>query len=107
MLLPGELPYAPPRKSFRERLRNAFSRRNADRFVLGLHEGIGSILGGVGGLATFVIVYILAIDSAGWVVGIALGWVVAGLATAAVFLVLRYLWPFALLFAIYLANHWH
>ena len=43
----------------------------------GWHSIIGIILGSLSALITFIVIMIAACDSAGWVVGIALGWIPA------------------------------
>lgn len=61
---------------------------------------IGMVLGGLTALGTFVVVMILACKEAGWVVGIALGWIPAGLAAAIMFAIVRFLWPVGVLGAV-------
>lgn len=53
---------------------------------------VGKAFGGIAWLITFIGVYIAAVDSVGWVIGIALGWIPAGLAAVLAYLVFRYLW---------------
>lgn len=52
----------------------------------------GSILGLLGGAITFIAIYVAAVGSVGWVIGIALGWIPAYLGAVAAFIFLRYLW---------------
>jgi hypothetical protein len=53
---------------------------------------IGIVFGGLAWLVTFVAVYIAAVASVGWVIGIALGWFPALLAAILAFVIFRYLW---------------
>jgi hypothetical protein len=57
----------------------------------------GPVIGGLAAAMTFVIVWIAAIGSVGWVFGIALGWVPAWLAAAVAYAFFRVLWPLPLL----------
>ncbi len=57
---------------------------------------IGLFVGPIAAVLAFVGVYIAAVNSIGWVIGIALGWIPAGLAAVLAYFVFRYLW-FALL----------
>lgn len=57
----------------------------------------GSILGFLGGAVTFMAIYVAAVGSVGWVIGIALGWFPAYLGALACFVFLRYLWLPAIL----------
>lgn len=50
---------------------------------------VGTAIGGIAMAVTFIAVYIAAVDSVGWVIGIALGWIPAGLASALAYLVFR------------------
>lgn len=52
----------------------------------------GSTLGFLGGAIAFITIYIAAVGSVGWVIGIALGWIPAYLGAVAAFIFLRYLW---------------
>lgn len=66
----------------------------------GLERGmamVGTAFGGIAMVVTFIAVYIAAVGSVGWVIGIALGWIPAGLASALAYLVFRYLWWLMLL----------
>lgn len=58
---------------------------------------VGTAIGGIAMVVTFIAVYIAAVGSVGWVIGIALGWIPAGLASALAYLVFRYLWWLMLL----------
>ena len=58
----------------------------------GFIAAVGIIVGGLAGLITFIGVYIAAVGSVGWVIGIALGWIPACLAAGLAFLIGRYLW---------------
>jgi len=53
---------------------------------------IGMAIGGLAAVITFICVYIAAVGSVGWVFGIALGWIPAGLAGWIAFFLGRYLW---------------
>jgi hypothetical protein len=57
----------------------------------------GMVIGGIASVITFIAVYIAAVGSVGWVIGIALGWIPAGLASALAYVVFRYLWWLMLL----------
>ena len=60
----------------------------------------GSVMGFLGGAIAFIAIWIAAVGSVGWVIGIALGWIPAYLGAFASFFLLRYLWlPAALLIA--------
>ena len=65
--------------------------------MLKWEESVGLWLGALAAVAAFGGVYIAAVGSAGWVVGIALGWIPAVLAAVASFLLFRYLWWLVLL----------
>jgi hypothetical protein len=52
----------------------------------------GDVIGSIGGLIAFVWICFAAINSVGWVVGIALGWIPAGLGALACYLLVRILW---------------
>jgi hypothetical protein len=79
-------------------------RATPDSIFRGLFAVIGGLVGGLGGIVTFLVVYLAAIDSVGWVIGIALGWIPAFLAAAVVYFVGRYLW-WALPFLIGYVRH--
>lgn len=55
-------------------------------------ESIGGLAGLFGGAVAFIAVYVAAIGAAGWVIGIALGWIPALLAAFLIGLLCRYLW---------------
>jgi hypothetical protein len=59
---------------------------------LGWFGVTGTIVGYLAAVVTFIAVYIAAVASVGWVIGIALGWIPATLAFGVAFLVGRYLW---------------
>lgn len=63
----------------------------------GWYGATGNVIGGLGGLVAFIAIYIAAVASVGWVVGLALGWVAASLGCIVAFLLLRFLWLPALL----------
>jgi hypothetical protein len=63
----------------------------------------GFIVGGLAALIAFVAVYIAAVGSVGWVIGIALGWIPAGLAAGLAFVLGRYLWWLAALLILLVA----
>ena len=58
----------------------------------GLWNAVGTFAGTVGALLVFLAVYAAAIGYSGWVVGIALGWIPAILASLAAGILVRYLW---------------
>ena len=60
----------------------------------------GPLFGGLAAAITFLAVYIAAIGSIGWVFGIALGWIPAGLASVLAYAVFRYLWWLFLVLAL-------
>jgi hypothetical protein len=66
------------------------------------YEGFGTFLGALGAIAAFLGVYAAAVASVGWVIGLALGWVAAGIAASITFAVVKYLWPLALLAALWI-----
>ncbi len=66
------------------------------------YDAFGNILGALAAIAAFIGVYGLAIASAGWVIGIALGWVAAWLAATIAFAAAKYLWPLGLIAALWL-----
>jgi hypothetical protein len=53
----------------------------------------GYFIGWLAAIITFIAVYIAAIRSVGWVIGIALGWIPAGIAAAIVGWLVGALWP--------------
>ena len=67
---------------------------------------IGTISGGIAALITFIGVMIAACNEAGWVIGIALGWIPAALAAAVAFVLVRFLWPAGVLGAIWLYDEY-
>jgi hypothetical protein len=77
----------------------------SDSLFDGFSETTGVVLGVIAGLAAFVGVFAAAVGSAGWVVGIALGWIPAGLAAALAFFTFRYLWWLALILGLGLAGY--
>jgi hypothetical protein len=83
--------------SHRYRRQRRFNLRNEDAFFEEIYKGIGSLLGATGALIAFFSVYMAAINSNGWVIGIALGWLTAWLVAAVTFAALRYLWPLLVL----------
>jgi hypothetical protein len=85
-------------------LKACWSRTNSDEIATRIYLGIGTLIGALTGIATFLAVYTLAIDSVGWAAGIALGWIPAVIAAAVVAVLLRYLWP-AVLFLLVAAIH--
>jgi hypothetical protein len=87
-----------------QRFKAALHRINPDEVVRGIFRVIGGLVGGLGGLVAFVAVYLAAIESAGWVVGIALGWIPAFLVAAIVYFLGRYLW-WTLPFLIHYVRH--
>ena len=58
----------------------------------GWYSTVGIVIGGLAGAIAYISVCIAAVRSVGWVVGIALGWIPAGLAAALAFFLGRYLW---------------
>jgi hypothetical protein len=70
-----------------------------------LLSGVGAFLGAIGALIVYFGVWIAAADSAGWVIGIALGWIPAAIAAGIVWVLLRYGWWLLLLIGIYIYNH--
>lgn len=52
----------------------------------------GDVIAGIGAVICFISIYIAAVSSVGWVVGIALGWIPAYLGAALCGLLLRFLW---------------
>jgi hypothetical protein len=62
------------------------------------YQAVGEVGGALAAFATFVGVYAAAVASVGWVIGLALGWIAAGIAGAIAYALVKYLWPFALLF---------
>lgn len=61
---------------------------------------VGYWLGVTAAALSFVGVYLAAVASVGWVLGIALGWIPAGLAAVAMFFLFKYLWWLVLLAAL-------
>ena len=61
--------------------------------LLMLYLGIGLLFGWLAGIITFVAVYIAAVGSVGWVIGIALGWIPSMLAAGLAYFIFRWLWP--------------
>lgn len=58
---------------------------------------VGNIGGFLGGAVAFIAIYIAAVGSVGWVIGIALGWFPAYLGAVLCFALVRYLWLPAIL----------
>lgn len=76
----------------------AWWKRSTPSTILeGLYLGVGSIVGALGAIAAFLIVLVLAVDSAGWVIGLVFGWILGIAAAAIAFWVCRYMWPILLL----------
>jgi hypothetical protein len=67
-----------------------------DRFEK-IYKDTGDVLGGLSAVITFFAVYWAAVESVGWVIGIALGWIPAQLAALFCFFAVKYLWLPALL----------
>jgi hypothetical protein len=84
----------------RPRLRAVPVQRNPEAVPAGLYEYVGCLLGAVGACIAFFGAYFAAISSTGWVVGLALGWITAWLAASVAFVILRHLWPFAVVLLI-------
>ncbi len=82
--------------SFPGRMRVAVNHRNEETSPEGRYKDFGRFLGVLGALMAFFGVYIAAIGSTGWAMGMALGWATAWLAAVAAFAILRYLLPFLL-----------
>lgn len=82
-------------------------RSTPESIVNGVYGAVGGLIGGLGAIATFLVVLIAAVDSGGWLIGLSLGWILGLLAGAAVFWAGRYLWPLPLLLALYVASHLH
>jgi hypothetical protein len=78
-------------------------RSEADGWI----AGIGLLIGVIAWLVTFLAVYVAAVDSAGWVVGIALGWIPATMAGGVAFFLFRYLWWAIALVVAYFALRLH
>ena len=57
---------------------------------------VGLPIGCIAAVITFLGVYLAAVDSVGWVIGIALGWIPSSLAAWLAFWIFRLLWPFLL-----------
>ena len=74
-------------------LKACWSRTRGDEIATAIYLGIGNLVGALVGIAAFLAVYRLAIDSVGWAAGIALGWIPAAIAAAVIAVLLRYLWP--------------
>jgi hypothetical protein len=66
------------------------------------YSTFGEILGFICGAAAFLIVYAAAISSVGWVIGLALGWVAAGIAASLAYLAGKHLWPLAVVAGLWL-----
>lgn len=77
----------------RYRLRVISAQRNRQPDSGELYFHIGSLLGAVGACIAFLGAYVAAINSAGWVIGLAVGWITAWLAAVIAFVILRHLWP--------------
>jgi hypothetical protein len=54
---------------------------------------VGFPVGWIAAAVTFVGVYVAAVNSVGWVIGIALGWIPAGIAAVIVGWLVDVLWP--------------
>lgn len=66
--------------------------------------GVGMLTGGIALIVTYFAVYIAAVDSVGWVIGIALGWIPSGLAAWVAYGILRFLWPVLIVAALVLVS---
>lgn len=86
------------------RLRVVNARREQELLGDELYHRIGSLLGIFGAWIAFFGAYSTAINSTGWLMGLALGWTTAWLAAAIAFVILRRLWPFMLVLLIALVH---
>jgi hypothetical protein len=77
----------------RPRLRVVSAHRNQGRESGELYIRIGGLLGALGACIAFFGAYVAAINSTGWVIGLALGWITAWLAAVVAFVICRNLWP--------------
>jgi hypothetical protein len=68
-------------------------------------RSIGDWIAGIGGIIAFFAVWIAAVMSVGWVLGIALGWISAALAACLAAVILKWGWPVIAL-VIFLALLW-
>jgi hypothetical protein len=75
-------------------VRGSYPRPRREAVSGNLYIRIGSILGVIGACIAFFGAYSAAINSTGWVIGLALGWITAWLAAAVAFVIFRHLWPF-------------
>lgn len=57
----------------------------------------GNIIGTLAGIVTFIAIYIAACGEAGWVIGIALGWIPALIGSVLCYMLAKLLWLPALL----------
>jgi hypothetical protein len=72
------------------------------RVLAQVYVGVGTLTGGIAFVVTFFAVYIAAVDSVGWVIGIALGWIPAVLAGWFAYGIFRFLWPVLVVAAVVL-----
>jgi hypothetical protein len=86
------------------RLRIARARHEHEPVADELYHRIGSLLGVFGAWVAFFGAYSTAINSTGWLMGLALGWTTAWLAAAVAFVILRRLWPFMVVLLIALLH---
>lgn len=86
------------------RLRVLPAQRDPEQAAGELYNRIGSLLGLFGACMAFFGAYFAAINSSGWAMGLALGWVTAWLAAAVAFVILRHLWPFLVVLLIALVR---
>jgi hypothetical protein len=77
----------------RPRLRVVSANRKPELDSGEFYIRIGGLLGAVGACVAFFGAYVAAINSTGWVIGLAVGWITAWLAAVVAFVILRHLWP--------------
>jgi len=68
-------------------------------------DGWPTFIGCIAGFVVFFVAYLAAVGSAGWVIGGALGWIPAGIASMVTYFVCRYLWPVVLVVIVLVALH--
>ena len=88
-------------------LKSARDRESLGRILQAIYLATGGLVAIPLALVTFILVYIAAIDSVGWVIGLVLGWIPAFWAAAIVFFLGAYLWPLVVLIALEIARHWN